>query len=109
MKVEILSRWDSVNRLVPGYREEGRPKPTWEAVGWNKESYREPQRRSLAALAFTQEVVLGKVNAPLLDLDPNKKDKDGNYKIKQEWLRNDLSVGGKKWQALVNKCRLPYY
>jgi len=50
----------------------------------------------LAALAFTHEIVLGKVNAPLLDLDPNKKDKDGNYKIKQEWLRKALVVGGKK-------------
>jgi hypothetical protein len=47
-------------------------------------------------LAFTHEIVLGKVEAPLLDLDPNKKDKDGNYKIKQEWLRKDLSEGGKK-------------
>ena len=107
--MEILSQWDSPTKLVPGYREKGRPKPTWEAVGWNKESYREPKNRSLAALAFTQEVVLGKVDAPLLDLDPNKKNKDGNYKIKQEWLRNSLSVGGKKWQVLVNKCRLPYY
>jgi len=50
----------------------------------------------LAALAFTHEIVLGKVDAPLLDLDPNKKDKEGNYKIKQEWLRKDLSEGGKK-------------
>jgi len=69
---------------VAGYREQGRPKPTWEAVGWNKENYQEPQRRSLAALAFTHEIVLGKVNTPLLDLDPNKKDSSGNYKIKQE-------------------------
>jgi len=38
----------------------------------------------LAALAFTHEIVLGKVETPLLDLDPNKKDKEGNYKIKQE-------------------------
>jgi len=38
----------------------------------------------LAALAFTHEIVLGKVEVPLLDLDPNKKDKDGNYKIKSE-------------------------
>jgi len=45
----------------------------------------------------------------LLDLDPNKKDKDGNYKIKQEWLRKDLSVGGKKWEALINKHQIPYY
>jgi len=41
-------------------------------------------------------VILGKVETPLLDLDPNKKDKFGNYKIKSEWLRQDLSVGGKK-------------
>jgi hypothetical protein len=47
-------------------------------------------------LAFTHDIVLGKVDTPLLDLDPNKKDKEGNYKIKQEWLRKDLSVGGKK-------------
>jgi len=38
----------------------------------------------LAALAFIHDIVLGKVDVPLLDLDPNKKDKDGNYKIKQE-------------------------
>jgi hypothetical protein len=50
----------------------------------------------LAALAFTHDIVLGKVDNPLLDLDPNKKDKDGNYKIKRVWLRKDLSVGGKK-------------
>jgi hypothetical protein len=109
LKVEVLSRWDEASRLVPGYREGGRPKPSWEAVGWNKDGYREVKNRSLAALAFTQEVVLGKVKTSLLDLDPNKKDKEGNYKIKQEWLRDSLSVGGKKWQVLVNKCRLPYY
>ena len=109
LKVEILSQWDRLGKLVPGYREKGRPKPSWEAVGWNKESYQEPKNRSLAALAFTHEIVLGKVETPLLDLDPNKKDKEGNYKIKQEWLRNSLSVGGKKWQVLVGKCRLPYY
>jgi hypothetical protein len=63
----------------------------------------------LAALAFTHEIVLGKVDVPLLDLDPNKKDKDGNYKIKSEWLRKALSVGGKKWQALIQKYRIPYY
>lgn len=107
--MEVLSRWDRVDRLVPGYREEGRPKPTGEGVGWNKESYREVKNRSLAGLSFTHEIVLGKVKTPLLDLDPNKKDGEGNYKIKQEWLRNDLSVGGKKWQVLVKKCRLPYY
>jgi len=62
-------------------------------------------------LAFTHDIVLGKLgtNTPLLDLDPNKKDKDGNYKIKQEWLRKALSIGGKKWQALINKYRIPYY
>jgi len=37
----------------------------------------------LAALAFTHDIVLGKVDTPLQDLDPNKKDKNGNYKIKQ--------------------------
>ncbi|CAG8463127.1 39503_t:CDS:10 [Gigaspora margarita] len=68
LKTEILSK----------------PKPTWEGVGWNSSNYREPKNRSLAALAFTHEIVLGKVDVPLLDLDPNKKDKDGNYKIKSE-------------------------
>jgi hypothetical protein len=38
----------------------------------------------LAALSFTHEIVLGKVDVPLLDLDPNKKESEGNYKIKQE-------------------------
>jgi hypothetical protein len=109
LKVEILNQWDSVDKLVPGYREQGRPKPSGEAVGWNRKSYREPRNRSLAALAFTHDVVLGKVETPLLDLDPNKKNKCGNYKIKQEWLRNDLSVGGKKWQTLIRKFRIPYY
>jgi hypothetical protein len=47
------------------------------------DDYWEVKNRSLAALAFTHEIVLGKVNEPLLDLDPNKKDKDGNYRIKQ--------------------------
>jgi hypothetical protein len=109
LKTEILSKWDNPAKLVPGYKENGRPKPTWEAVGWNSPDYWEPKNRSLAALAFTHEIVLGKVDTPLLDLDPNKKDKDGNYKIKQEWLRKALVVGGKKWKALINKHRIPYY
>lgn len=109
LKVEILSQWDNPAKLVAGYKENGRPKPTWEAVGWNSVDYWEPKNRSLAALAFTHEIVLGKVDVPLLDLDPNKKDKEGNYKIKQEWLRKDLSEGGKKWKALINKHQVPYY
>jgi len=108
-KVEILSQWDNPAKLVPGYKENGRPKPTWEGVGWNSPTYWEPKNRSLAALSFTHDIVLGKVEVPLLDLDPNKKDKDGNYKIKQEWLRKVLSEGGKKWQALINKHQIPYY
>jgi len=109
LKCEILSKWDNPAKLVPGYKESGRPKPTWEGVGWNSPNYWEPKNRSLAALAFTHEIVLGKVDVPLLDLDPNKKDKEGNYKIKQEWLRKDLSEGGKKWKALINKHQIPYY
>jgi hypothetical protein len=109
LKTEILSKWDNPAKLVPGYKENGRPKPTWEAVGWNSPNYWEPKNRSLAALAFTHEIVLGKVDVPLLDLDPNKKDKDGNYKIKQEWLRKALVVGGKKWKSLINKYQVPYY
>ena len=109
LQTEILSQWDHPTKLVPGYKENGRPKPTWEAVGWNSPNYWEPKNRSLAALAFTHDIVLGKVDTPLLDLDPNKKDKEGNYKIKQEWLRKDLSEGGKKWKALVNKHQIPYY
>lgn len=108
-KVEILSKWDNPAKLVPGYKENGRPKPTWEGVGWNSPNYWETKNRSLAALAFTHEIVLGKVDVPLLDLDPNKKGKDGNYKIKSEWLRKALSVGGKKWRILINKYRIPYY
>lgn len=109
LKTEILSQWDNPVKLVAGYKENGRPKPTWEGVGWNSPNYWEPKNRSLAALAFTHEIVLGKVDVPLLDLDPNKKDKEGNYKIKQEWLRKDLSEGGKKWKALINKHQIPYY
>ena len=109
LKVEILSQWDNPAKLVPGYKENGRPRPTWEAVGWNSPDYWETKNRSLATLAFTHDIVLGKVDTPLLDLDPNKKDKDGNYRIKQEWLRKDLSVGGKKWKALINKHQIPYY
>lgn len=109
LKCEILSKWDNPAKLVAGYKENGRPKPTWEAVGWNSPNYWEPKNRSLAALAFTHEIVLGKVDVPLLDLDPNKKDKDGNYKIKQEWLRKALVVGGKKWKSLINKYQIPYY
>ena len=109
LKTEILSQWDNPAKLVAGYKENGRPKPTWEGVGWNSPNYWEPKNRSLAALAFTHEIVLGKVDVPLLDLDPNKKDKEGNYKIKQEWLRKDLSEGGKKWKALINKHQVPYY
>ena len=103
LKTEILSQWDNPVKLVAGYKENGRPKPTWEGVGWNSPNYWEPKNRSLAALAFTHEIVLGKVDVPLLDLDPNKKDKEGNYMIKQEWLRKDLSEGGKKWKALIIK------
>jgi len=109
LKTEILSQWDNPAKLVPGYKDNGRPRPTWEAVGWNSPDYWEPKNRSLAALAFTHEIVLGKVDVPLLDLDPNKKDKEGNYKIKQAWLRKDLSEGGKKWKALINKHQIPYY
>ena len=109
LKTEIMSKWDNPAKLVPGYKENGRPKPTWEAVGWNSPNYWEPKNRSLAALAFTHEIVLGKVDVPLLDLDPNKKDKEGNYKIKQEWLRKALVVGGKKWKSLINKYQIPYY
>jgi len=109
LKVEILSKWDNPAKLVAGYRENGRPKPTWEVAGWNSPNYWEPKNRSLAALAFTHEIVLGKVGVPLLDLDPNKKDKEGNYKIKQEWLRKALVVGGKKWKKLINKYQIPYY
>ena len=108
-KVEILSKWDNPAKLVPGYKENGRPKPTWEGIGWNSPNYWEPKNRSLATLAFTREIVLGKVDVPLLDLDPNKKDKDGNYKIKSEWLRKALVVGGKKWKSLINKYQIPYY
>jgi len=109
LKTEIMSKWDNPAKLVAGYKENGRPKPSWEGVGWNSPSYWEPKNRSLAALSFTHDIVLGKVDTPLLDLDPNKKDKDGNYKIKQEWLRKDLSVGGKKWKALITKHQIPYY
>jgi len=108
-KTEILSKWDNPAKLIPGYKENGRPKPTWEGLGWNSPAYWELKNRSLAALSFTHDIVLGKVDVPLLDLDPNKKDKDGNYKIKQEWLRKDLSEGGKKWKALINKHQIPYY
>ena len=110
-QVEILSQWDNPAKLVPGYKENGRPKPTWEGTGWNSPTYWEPKNRSLAALAFMHEIVLGKVGTetPLLDLDPNKKDKGGNYKIKQAWLRKDLSERGKKWKALINKHQIPYY
>ena len=109
LKTEILSQWDNPAKLVAGYKEKGRPRPTWEAVGWNSPNYWEPKNRSLAALAFTHEIVLGKVEAPLLDLDPNKKDKEGNYKIRQAWLRKALVVGGKKWKSLINKHQIPYY
>ncbi|CAG8725881.1 15195_t:CDS:2 [Dentiscutata erythropus] len=72
LKTEILSKWDNPAKLVA-----------------------EPKNRSLAALAFTHEIVLGKVDVPLLDLDPNKKDEQGNYRIKQEWLRKALVTGEK--------------
>lgn len=70
---------------MPGYKENGRPKPTWEGVGWNSPEYWESKNRSLATLAFTHQIVLGKIgtDTPLLDLDPNKKDSEGNYKIKE--------------------------
>ena len=109
LKVEILGQWDNPAKLVAGYKENGRPKPTREGVGWNSPNYWEPKNRSLSALAFTHEIVLGKVEVPLLDLDPNKKDKEGNYKIKQAWLRRDLSEEGKKWKSLINKHQIPYY
>jgi hypothetical protein len=109
LKVEILSQWDHPSKLVPGYLEAGRPRPIGQVKGWNQPTYWESKNRSLASLAFIYEVILGKVETPLLDLDPNKKDKLGNYKIKQEWLRKDLSVGGKKWKYLINKYQLPYY
>jgi len=109
LKTEILSKWDNPAKLVAGYKENGRPKPTGAGMGWNSPDYWEPKNRSLAALAFTHEIVLGKVDVPLLDLDPNKKDKDGNYKIKHEWLRKALVVGGKKWKSLINKYQIPYY
>jgi len=109
LKAEILSKWDNPAKLVAGYKENGRPKPTWEGIGWNSPNYWEPKNRSLAALAFTHDIVLGKVDVPLLDLDPNKKDKEGNYKIKSEWLRKALAVGGKKWKSLINKYQIPYY
>jgi hypothetical protein len=109
VKVEILSQWDNPAKLVPGYKENGRPRPTWEGVGWNSPDYWATKNRSLAALAFTHDIVLGKVEVPLLDLDPNKKDKEGNYKIKQAWLRKDLSEEGKKWKALIKKHQIPYY
>jgi len=96
--VEILSQWNHPTKLVPGYKENGRPKPTWEGGGWNSPHYWETKNRSLAALAFTHEIVLGKIgtDTPLLDLDPNKKDSEGHYRIKEAWLRKSLSVGGKK-------------
>ncbi len=109
LKTEILSKWDNPAKLVAGYKENGRPKPTVAGMGWNSPNYWEPKNRSLAALAFTHEIVLGKVDVPLLDLDPNKKDKEGNYKIKKEWLRKALVVGGKKWKRLINKYQIPYY
>jgi hypothetical protein len=28
LKTEILSKWDNLAKLVPGYKENGRPKPT---------------------------------------------------------------------------------
>ena len=111
VKVEILSQWNHPTKLVPGYKEKGRPKPSWEGGGWNSPDYWETKNRSLAALAFTHEIVLGKIgtDTPLLDLDPNKKDSEGHYRIKQAWLRKSLSVGGKKWKALIRKYQLPYY
>ncbi|KLL01740.1 MAG: hypothetical protein MRERC_9c018 [Mycoplasmataceae bacterium RC_NB112A] len=97
-------------KLVSGYKENGRPRPTREGTGWNSSTYWEPKNRSLAALAFTHPIVLGKISTdtPLLDLDTNKKDKEGNYKVKQEWLRKELSIGGKKRQALIQKYRIPF-
>jgi hypothetical protein len=111
LKTLVLGKWDNPFSLVSGYLANGRPRPSGEAVGWNSAGYREPKDRSLACLAFTHDIVLGKVGSetPLLDLDPNKKNADGSYKIPQEWLRQDLSVGGKKWQAIINKYQIPYY
>ena len=84
-KVEILSQWNHPTKLVAGCKEKGRPKPTGAGVGWNSDGYWEPKNRSLASLAFTHQIVLGKIgtDTPLLDLDPNKKDSEGNYKIKE--------------------------
>jgi hypothetical protein len=39
LKCEILSKWDNPAKLVPGYKENGRPKPTWEGTGWNSPDY----------------------------------------------------------------------
>ena len=80
----ILSQWDKSQSLVPGYLANGRPRPSGIALGWNRESYQEPKNRSLACLSFTHDIVLSKVNTPLLDLDPNKLDSQGNYRISQE-------------------------
>jgi hypothetical protein len=111
LKTLVLGKWDNPANLVAGYLDKGRPRPSGEAVGWNQPDYREIKERSLATLAFTHDIVLGKIGSetPLLDLDPNKKDSDGNYRIPQEWLRKDLSVGGKKWQAIIRKYQIPYY
>jgi hypothetical protein len=109
LEVKILSQWDHPSKLVAGYKENGRPRPTGEGVGWNSPGYWEIKNRSLAALAFMGKIVLGKVDVPLLDLDPNKKDSEGNYKIKQEWLRKSLIEGGNEWKRLINKYQIPYY
>jgi len=109
LKTEILSQWDHPSKLVPGFLKEGRPQPIAETKGWNLPTYWEKQNRSLASLSFTYSVILGKAETPLLDLDPQKKDGNGNYKIQSEWLRNELSVGGKKWSSLINKFQIPYY
>ena len=39
LKTEILSKWDNPAKLVAGYRENGRPRPTGAGVGWNSDSY----------------------------------------------------------------------
>ena len=109
LKTEILSKWDNPAKLVAGYRENGRPRPTRDGVGWNSPNYWEPKNRSLAALAFTHEIVLGKVDVPLLDLDPNKQDGRGNYRIESEGLRKALVVGGSEWKKLIDRHQIPYY
>ena len=39
VKAGIMSKWDNPAKLVAGYREKGRPRPTGEGVGWNLAGY----------------------------------------------------------------------